>query len=64
MTPNAAQEPTVAPLLPPSLRSYGVTGRSTTAAVRTGAVSTLRSTAEGDGRSTVPAGGCGSAWVR
>ncbi len=31
--PNTAPEPTAAPLLPPSLRSYGGTGRSTGATV-------------------------------
>ncbi len=63
MTPNTAQEPTAAPLLPPSLRSYGGRGRSTIAVARTCAVSTLRSTATEDGRSPVPVGGCGSAWI-
>jgi hypothetical protein len=63
--PNTAQEPTAAPLLPPSLRSYGGTGRASVAAVRTRAVSTLSTLrrATEDGRSAVPVGGRGSAWV-
>ncbi len=62
--PNTAPAPTAARLLPLSLRSYGWKGRSSVAAVRPRAVSTLRSTATEEVRSTVPDGGYGSAWVR
>jgi hypothetical protein len=63
MTPNTALEPTAAALLPPSLRTYGATGRSTVAATRTRAAR-LPKPRRSQVRSTIPAGGCGSACIR
>jgi hypothetical protein len=63
MTPNPAPEPAAAPILPPSLRSYGRTGRSTVAGVRTRAAC-LPKPRRTPVPSTVPVGGCGSAWGR
>ena len=63
MRTNATLALTAAPLLPPSLRSYGGTGRSTVPAVRTRAAC-LPKPRRRPVRSTVPGGGCGSAWIR
>ncbi len=61
--PKAELAPAAVPLLPPSFRSYGGTVRSTVAAVRTSAAC-LPKPRRTPVRSTVPAGGCGSALIR
>jgi len=63
MTPKTAPGPTAALLLPRPFRTCGGTGRSTVAAVRPHAAC-LPKPRRRPVPSTVPVGGCGSAWGR